>query len=270
MLKTILTFLKKDKVTEIDSNISLGEDTQIENIENNSIQKNGVIKIGKSDVGIIKWFRKENKYGFIQTEVGEVFFHQSAFLGKLISNIKENELVLFVYGENEKGLIATKIRYLHKNMKSLKYFDIFLEENPSFIMKCNYFESFMTYYITEKYENLYNELENVFRYKHPSVMYDPEEINKIMDKDDYNLSSIWIDSSYTNNQYERAKMISARAAEQVTKIFYTELCFEVKDISITQLYNSSKEWKSYDLLINNKVAIDVKNTRGSLNADLTY
>jgi cold shock CspA family protein len=81
---------------------------------------------------------------------------------------------------------------------------------------------------------------------------------------DRELAKTWINnvSEYDPKyQHELAKMLSARTGEKFVLQCYSNLGFVAKDISIQQLSNQSSDWKNHDVLLNNKISIDVKNAR---------
>ncbi len=86
------------------------------------------------------------------------------------------------------------------------------------------------------------------------------DIYQDLSTDDQSLIELWLKDS-GENDYERAKMLSARGAEKATMQFYSSLGHQVKDIAITQLDRQSDLWKTCDILLDDNVAIDVKNAR---------
>lgn len=67
-----------------------------------------------------------------------------------------------------------------------------------------------------------------------------------------------------------AKMLSARAAEIAAKKIYEKMGHSVTDISTTQLQTKSTDWLTHDLLLDNAVSVDVKNSRRAINAKNFY
>lgn len=94
---------------------------------------------------------------------------------------------------------------------------------------------------------------------------------------DRELAFRWVGDE-KENDFIKAKMLSARMAEKVAIEFYNNLGFKVKDMSIVQvalqpktsICNASEDWKLYDILLNDKICVDVKNSRTPLNSDITY
>ena len=100
-----------------------------------------------------------------------------------------------------------------------------------------------------------------------------EKDERYLNEEDIELILTWNDSSYVYQassiqhiydelEYEGVanKLISARYAEKIANIFYKEIGFNPKDLSIQQLDDSKSDWKIADIKINN-VFIDVKNAR---------
>lgn len=94
-----------------------------------------------------------------------------------------------------------------------------------------------------------------------------------LNDNDIELARGWANAE-KDNDHTMARMLSARTAEKIAEKFYRALGFEINDVSIKQLdkesINLSNDWKSYDLLLNNKISIDVKNARTPLNSKVTY
>ena len=103
------------------------------------------------------------------------------------------------------------------------------------------------------------------------------EIYGQLNDKDTKIAEEWANSEEFSG-YKMARMLSARAAEKATKTFYQSLGFKVDDISILQLNmneskqesSDSKDWKLFDLLLNDEISIDVKNARTTLNSKVTY
>lgn len=65
-------------------------------------------------------------------------------------------------------------------------------------------------------------------------------------------------------------MLSARMAEKVAFAFYKQLAYEVEDIAVLQLNGKNSNWKTHDLLLDGKRAVDVKNARRPFNSENFY
>jgi len=78
---------------------------------------------------------------------------------------------------------------------------------------------------------------------------------------DEQLARRWFPENILNEDAVTAQMFSARIAEKVVAKFYKNLGHKVTDVSISQLEKGSTDWKLYDLLIDGKLSVDVKNAR---------
>ena len=88
---------------------------------------------------------------------------------------------------------------------------------------------------------------------------------------DYELANLWLKAeSMSNPDYAQAKMISARAAEKCVQSFYKSLGHHVRDVAIEQLDSMDSLCYQCDLLIDDSLAVDVKNARQSLNGRRRY
>lgn len=108
---------------------------------------------------------------------------------------------------------------------------------------------------------------SIYKYK-KYVEVDASDIYTNLDDRDKELASSWLSDRYKENEHEVAKMRSARAAEKAVLKCYSNFGRIAKDISVQQLsIQGSDEWKKYDILVNGKIAIDVKNARRSMHND---
>jgi len=64
--------------------------------------------------------------------------------------------------------------------------------------------------------------------------------------------------------YRQCQVLSARSAELVMQAYYAKMGFDVEDVSLMQLEDTTDDWKVYDLRVGDRL-IDVKNARKSLN-----
>src|SRR5690606_38928003 len=85
-----------------------------------------------------------------------------------------------------------------------------------------------------------------------------------LDERDLLIAKQW--APLPENDASLAKMLSARAAEKATALFYRDMGSVVEDIAITQLYGAGSDWKTHDLLVDENIALDVKNARRAINA----
>ena len=103
-----------------------------------------------------------------------------------------------------------------------------------------------------------------------------------LDEDDIQLIGKWCQTprnsldrtslikARSKKEWELGRLLSARSAEKVAKKFYQHYEKEVKDTSITQIYENSKtDWRNYDLNVEAE-PIDVKNSRRSRNSPDRY
>ena len=104
---------------------------------------------------------------------------------------------------------------------------------------------------------------------HAVVTWDINEYLELNEQDML-LAEYWAGDE-KEDEYVMARMLSARAAEKIAKKFYHNLGFHVDDVSLTQIVNNANnDWMFYDLFLDNKICIDVKNARTSLNSKVTY
>ena len=90
------------------------------------------------------------------------------------------------------------------------------------------------------------------------------EIYGLMSPQDKQLALSWAEN---DSDYEKAKMLSARAAEIITADFFSGLGRSVLDTAIHQVTGESDHWKSHDLLIDSAKPVDVKNARSTINSN---
>lgn len=118
-------------------------------------------------------------------------------------------------------------------------------------------------------KELTSEFEKIVCYSNFKIMWEPFLYSKI-NENDRKLTNLWLSNSEEKISYHKAKMLSARFAERIAMKFYESIGHKVSDISITQLSAESQDWKSYDILLDDKVAIDVKNSRNSVSSQVRY
>ncbi len=85
-----------------------------------------------------------------------------------------------------------------------------------------------------------------------------------LDERDLLIAKQW--APLPDNDASLAKMLSARAAEKATALFYRDMGSVVEDIAITQLDGTNSDWKTHDLLVDENIALDVKNARRAINS----
>ncbi len=146
-----------------------------------------------------------------------------------------------------------------------KNLNLFLD-NPIIIEKLNTLPSF----IKNKYKKWLTSINEAMNYNHENVTFNPSLIYDSFTDADYLLARQWIDKSVSDQNFEYARMISARGAELAASNFYKTLNFNVSDTAMTQINHSSKDWLLFDLLLDNTKCVDVKNSRGVINERLSY
>lgn len=124
-------------------------------------------------------------------------------------------------------------------------------------------------HIKLKYAHFIEIINQYQNYNHVQVSFEANEIYSQLKPIDYSLAKQWMQPS-TNYLFEYAKMISARGAELAAIKFYTLFDYQVIDTAITQINKTSNDWKLFDLHVNDIKYIDVKNSRGVLNEQLSY
>ena len=89
------------------------------------------------------------------------------------------------------------------------------------------------------------------------------------DKNDQELAKKW--GNNTNNEFVKAKMLSARGAEKLVQYFYQNLEADVDDIAAHQIGSKSELWRQADISVNegnSQKLIDVKNARQNVNSSI--
>lgn len=124
-------------------------------------------------------------------------------------------------------------------------------------------------HIKLKYFHFMEIINQYQNYKHVEVSFEPNDIYAQLKPIDYTLAKRWMQPS-NNYLFEYAKMISARGAELAAIKFYTLFGYKVIDTAITQINKTSNDWKLFDLHVNDIKYIDVKNSRGVINEQLSY
>ena len=82
-----------------------------------------------------------------------------------------------------------------------------------------------------------------------------------MSDKDRQLASTWVRD---RTPHEQAKMLSARYAELAVARFFRSLNQRVDDIAMHQLTGQTDAWRNFDLLIDGKFPVDVKNARNTI------
>jgi hypothetical protein len=93
------------------------------------------------------------------------------------------------------------------------------------------------------------------------------DVYQNLTSEDRKIAAIWAEDGHDAT---RAKMLSARAAEKAVSELHRLAGASVEDVSITQLYKTSRDWKTHDLCIDRTSPIDVKNARTPINSRRFY
>lgn len=121
--------------------------------------------------------------------------------------------------------------------------------------------------IEEKFDSFLSAIKTFnsgYRYEN-SVTASAKDCYSTLDQKDWQLARQWISSENQNNQHILAQMLSARAAEKFAIKFYQSLGYTVEDVSLQQISSNSRDWWNYDLLLNDSISVDIKNSRTDLN-----
>lgn len=118
-------------------------------------------------------------------------------------------------------------------------------------------------------KNLMSDFEKISCFFHYKIMWEHSAYLRISEHDK-KLAKLWFSDSEKNFTYHQARMLSARFAEKIAMEFYESIGYEVRDISITQLTKKSEDWKLYDILLDDKIAVDVKNSRNPVSSQIRY
>jgi hypothetical protein len=97
-----------------------------------------------------------------------------------------------------------------------------------------------------------------------------KEALALLESEDYGLVNEWLKNEDRTNPNRQAQMLSARLAEKVTIAYYNRLGYLTKDVSRSQILPVQDDWRNYDILLNGKIAIDVKNARTPVNNKKYY
>lgn len=132
--------------------------------------------------------------------------------------------------------------------------------------------NFKRKYLTGYYKPLLDKLYSTYL-MHSNIIrcLNVNEVYSNLDDRDHKLAEIWTDIT-RGHSYNKslACMLSARAAEKFIANLYTQLGYEVTDISIKQLDKGQLDWMTHDLHVKNYGLIDVKNARTPVNGNKFY
>ena len=239
-------------------------------------------KIKKVSIGIVKWFGgynykigKKNDYGYIEPLLGKDLRVYERNLHNC-NSLLEKELVSFRIKKNSTKLEAIDVKKITPNevnsyilakeefikllelfpseKETFKSFDLFLDDED--IQKKLYGSTL--HYKYRDFLNLFSQLQ---KYKTVNIEFDSNEVYKQLILKDWELAKKWTNKEDDN--FELARMISARSAEKVAKRYYESLGFLVEDIALRQVTSKTfnSDWRVCDLKLNDKISVDVKNAR---------
>lgn len=191
------------------------------------------------------------------------------------------EPIIFVYSgwsssfaSNEKPYLGTAlgqqhfyygsdVRWDNQNFFLLRAVKIFKEK---FNIQSKILTDGEAYAWTEIMLGKFQQICCLFHYK---IMWETSSYLEI-DEYDRALSKLWLTDLEKNSHACEAKMLSARFAEKIAMKFYESIEHNVEDISINQLKGKSQDWKLFDILLDDKFAIDVKNSRNPVSNKNRY
>lgn len=161
--------------------------------------------------------------------------------------------------ENNCDYLWGHISYLEKN---LEYQNYLWDISPS---------SYKQTVIKERYSKFFALVHEFKSSEYVGVNHISMSYKELYDFDDNDkrLAQLW--GNNTENNFERAKMLSARGAEKLVKRFYQNIGNNVEDIAIDQISGKSQIWRQADICINlenSQRLIDVKNARQSVNSNV--
>jgi len=107
-----------------------------------------------------------------------------------------------------------------------------------------------------------HEVLNLLDNRKKLIQFNCSDIYTELGQEDWVLAETWAASESSSNQsHKQATMISARAAEKVAQKFFSSLGHSCIDTAILQLTGEKDTWKICDIIIDDDLFIDVKNTR---------
>lgn len=246
-------------------------------LKDNQRSFNSVVHfINKYDSNKSAFFKTPQFSKLLRIFLSEKYFsdmEEKLFL-KLLSFCKEQNVIpiLDAYVTSKNCFSDKLMMYLLQIINNENY-EVFLNthnqvkfmRNQAIYVKVDSFPK----HIKLKYDHFIEIINQYQNYKHVNVSFEPNEIYSQLKPIDYALAKQWMQPS-NNYLFEYAKMISARGAELAAIKFYTLFDYKVIDTAITQINKTSNDWKLFDLHVNDIKYIDVKNSRGVLNEQLSY
>lgn len=246
-------------------------------LKDNQRSFNSVVHfINKYDSNKSAFFKTPQFSKLLRIFLSEKYFsdmEEKLFL-KLLSFCKEQNVIpiLDAYVTSKNCFSDKLMMYLLQIINNENY-EVFLNthnqvkfmRNQAIYVKVDSFPK----HIKLEYAHFIEIINQYQNYKHVNVSFEPNEIYSQLKPIDYALAKQWMQPS-NNYLFEYAKMISARGAELAAIKFYTLFDYKVIDTAITQINKTSNDWKLFDLHVNDIKYIDVKNSRGVLNEQLSY
>ena len=203
-------------------------------------------------------YRKVNKDFFGSKpvkDICQVFFYstylneisEESFINMMSSCASEHSIIQVIdhYVTKNKTISSSLYEVVLSNLTNdnsvyflkSKNLNLFLE-NPEIIKKLNTLSS----YVKNKHNKWIVSIEKAMNYNHENVMFDPCSIYNFFTNADYYLAKKWTNNS--GNEFEYARMISARGAELAALNFYKTLNFNVSDMAMTQVDHRSEDFNT--------------------------
>jgi cold shock CspA family protein len=245
-------------------------------LKDNQKSFNSVVDfINKYGTSNADFFKTPQFLNLLRTLLSEKYFSdlEENLFFKLLSFSHQNIIpILDTYVTSKNSLSDKVVENLLQKIDNRNY-EIFLNtRNKEKFMSnqaiCTKVEN-LPKHINLKFSHFIEIINQYQNYKHVKVSFEPNEIYSQLKPIDYSLAKQWMQPS-NNYLFEYAKMISARGAELAAIKFYTLFDYKVIDTAITQINKTSNDWKLFDLHVNDIKYIDVKNSRGVLNEQLSY
>lgn len=101
----------------------------------------------------------------------------------------------------------------------------------------------------------------------PSTSVAAADLYEGLDDQDRKIAALWADSDADPIV---SQMLSARAAEKAAAQLYRKAGAEVEDVAVSQLNRSGMDWITHDLIVDQTLPVDVKNSRRPINSKGFY
>ena len=246
--KESIVFLS-DKIEELDERyISKVIDSLFKEAENLFISSPKLCKL------LISSYDNSNYCNFINKYI------------ELVDNDLKHELLADLNQRLEKGHSSLRLQYWSKIdflKQNVKYKGQFWNLAP---------EDIKIKLIKERYQDFFDLIVQFENSDYPYSKALTTSIKELYHFDtlDLNLINTWCPQQYGSiNDFELAKMMSARGAEKLAFNFYKTLGYSVEDTAAHQITKESETWIRGDIRLNSNLLIDVKNARTTVNSD-TY